>query len=770
MLSRSASLRARSLLALSSLLCAGLVATSQPAQGQTGDTLVESPDYASELFGDPWDFNNPEDVLLDGGIQADEAGPTRGMQDARVQGGKLRFAMSGPGYFSPVWGGYPGALYLGREASAPERQVDASRFTRLSFHLYASQPSAAGVQWFGCEGLDPDCWGGQPFLARQGWNTYNILLQNQGYGLPQEWAGKIHGLRLALSPGGQTDFEVEWMRLYEPAPTSTTVPPRGQWDVNDTGGDNVAHRPGWGNVNCQLPACDLSFLPAGTYYTRESSSAAHQGPLRVLRRARPVVLDPDEVGGPDHAASDPWDFSAPTDVGHMGNARALEIGPRLVAVNDGPVINDPHVYLPLRTPSIDPFRFHRLTVRSGYEGAFDLRDEPGGGTMGRFVWHHSDDPDQTQQTNDLVTYGGTRTLTVDLAQEGVHETDEEAGDSRDWHSGDVSGVRWDPNEDRAARRWWVERIALRADDEAGTSFDVRWVDTGFAPGSTVRLYVEDDGTGENRRLISGTSPIAQRPGTNVFRWDTSGVREGWYRVLVEVDGPAGSATATSTGPVRVRHDIQGQAESPVVPLPRHLTDACPQSRVPASRLPDVPPAGVHTSSIDCIAWWGVTAAQASGYAPTELVTRGQMASFLRRVVESTAGPLPAGRDAFPDDTGSVHEPAIDALAAAGALGGYADGLYRPDEPVNRAQMATFLTRIAERVAGPLPVTADFFGDDDGGTHETSIDKAAGSGIAGGTAEGRYSPDGLVRRDSMASFLARTLDLLVQAGKGSPPVR
>jgi hypothetical protein len=690
-----------------------------------------------------------------------------GLRGAKISGGQLTFDMSSQGYVSPVWGGYPGALYLGREASHPDRQVDASRFTRLSIHMYASQPTSAGVQWFGCEGLLPSCWGGQQFLARQGWNTYNITLTNQGYGLPQDWKGMIHGLRVALSPGSQTSFAIDWMRLYEPSPGTALAPRGGQWDVNDSGSDNVSHRPGWGAINCQVPLCDLSFLPAGSFYVRNDPTAPHDGPVTVLRKARPVVLDPDAVGGAEHAMWDPWDFAAPTDVGHMGNARMISVGDRLVAENDYPIRNDPHVYLPLRTPAIDPFLFHRLTIRSGYDGAFDLRDIDGGGTMGRVVWHHSDDPTAVQQTNDIVTYQGTRTVTVDLTQAELHETDEEAGSSRDWASGDVSGIRWDPNEDHGPRRWWLERVALRADDEAGDSFDIRWVDTGFARGSTVRLYIQDDEKGTNRRGISG--PLTQKAGTNLFRWRTTAERAGWYYVYVEVDGPAGKAGSVSGGPVRVTNSYSGQAPSPVTPLTRDLTDACPQSRVPSAGLPDVPAGSLHAAGIDCIKWWGVTQPVGT-YAGGELVTRGQMASFLRRVVERTGGPLPAGRNAFPDDDTSIHAASIDALAAAGIVGGFGDGLYRPDETVSRGQMATFLARAAERVDGRLERTADYFGDDNGDTHEIAIDKAAGSGIAGGTSDGRYSPQPKVRRDQMASFLARTLDLLVHAGHGRPPVR
>lgn len=733
-------------------------------------TVVATDDYATETFGDPWDFSNPEDVLLDGGVRLEEGGPTVGMRNAAIHGGMLSFDMSSQGYLSPVWGGYPGGLYLGREAGAPERQVDASKYTRLSIHMYASQAAPAGIQWFGCPGLDTECWGGQPFLARQGWNTYNITLKNQGYGLPQEWEGMITGLRLALSPSSQTSYKIDWMRLYEPSVTAPPALRGGQWDVNDTGSDNVAHRSGWGNVNCLVEVCDLGFLPAGQYFVRDTPSSEHTGPLRVLRPARPVVLDPDEVGGAEHAADNPWDFADMTDVGYMGNAQLLEVGDRLLAQNTGPIINDPHVWLPLRTPTIDPYRFHRLTVRSGYEGPFDLRDIEGGGTMGRLIWQTVDDQTRVQQTNDLVTYEGTRTLTVDLTDAALHETDGEAGGGRDWQStSEISGIRWDPNEDRGPRRWWLERVALRADDEAGSSFDIRWYDAGYAPGSTVRIYAQDDEKGTNRTLISGSQPLEQRPGTNVFTWNTSNVRQGWYHVYVEVSGDAGTAGSVSTGPVHVVGGFSGQAPSPATPLVRSLTDACPQSRVPGAELPDVPSGSLHAPGIDCIAWWGVTT-PAGRYVPTGPVTRGQMASFLQRVIERTGGPLPAGGNAFPDDDASIHQPAINALAAAGVVGGYSDGLYRPDEPVNRAQMATFLMRAAERVGGPLPRSADFFLDDNGDTHESSIDKAAGTGVAGGTDDEEYSPKPQVRRDQMASFLARLLDLLVSAGHGAPPVR
>jgi hypothetical protein len=145
-----------------------------------------------------------------------------------------------------------------------------------------------------------------------------------------------------------------------------------------------------------------------------------------------------------------------------------------------------------------------------------------------------------------------------------------------------------------------------------------------------------------------------------------------------------------------------------------------------------------------------------------------MASFLARLVERSGGSLPvAPPDAFPDDAGSVHEASIDALAAAGVVQGTGAGRFEPNATVTRAQMATFLVRAYELRSGrELAGGQDQFADDDGDVHERNIDKAAGAGFTRGR-DGRFEPAQPVLRDAMASFLARTLDLLVSEGTAAP---
>ena len=117
----------------------------------------------------------------------------------------------------------------------------------------------------------------------------------------------------------------------------------------------------------------------------------------------------------------------------------------------------------------------------------------------------------------------------------------------------------------------------------------------------------------------------------------------------------------------------------------------------------------------------------------------------------------------------MHEASINALAAAGVVSGKADGTYAPAEHVTRAQMATFLVRAFEFAAGTaLPAGPDYFLDDGFSPHAANIDKAALAGFTGGSAGGLYRPLADVARDQMASFLTRVLDKLVDDGEATVP--
>ena len=175
-------------------------------------------------------------------------------------------------------------------------------------------------------------------------------------------------------------------------------------------------------------------------------------------------------------------------------------------------------------------------------------------------------------------------------------------------------------------------------------------------------------------------------------------------------------------------------------------------------LAGLPPGGTftdddgntHEGNIEAIAAAGITLGcnpEGTLYCPKSDVTRAQMATFL---VRAFGIPRVAG-NRFSDVSGT-HLANINAIAEAGiTLGCSSDGtLYCPNDGVTRAQMASFLRRALDLP----PSVINWFTDDDGNTHEDSINRVADAGITRGCGGDEYCPGDHVPRDQMASFLAR----------------
>lgn len=83
----------------------------------------------------------------------------------------------------------------------------------------------------------------------------------------------------------------------------------------------------------------------------------------------------------------------------------------------------------------------------------------------------------------------------------------------------------------------------------------------------------------------------------------------------------------------------------------------------------------------------------SCFQPESTVTRGELATFIHRMAGS---PAPTRRAPFPDvPNGAYYQRAVDWMYAQGLTTGVGGtGLYRPDAPVDRGQLATMLHRLA----------------------------------------------------------------------------
>jgi hypothetical protein len=197
-----------------------------------------------------------------------------------------------------------------------------------------------------------------------------------------------------------------------------------------------------------------------------------------------------------------------------------------------------------------------------------------------------------------------------------------------------------------------------------------------------------------------------------------------------------------------------------------VPEACPDGEVPASGFRDLA-GNVHEAAIDCVAWWEITrGVSADEYGAARTVRRDQMASFLARMLEAVGYELPPPSDqGFTDIAGSVHEDRINQLAEVGVTMGTSATTYSPGVGVRRDQMASFLVRTYETFTGEsMASSGASFTDTVGNFHEVNIAKVADAGIAQGVGDGRYEPAREVRRDQMASFLARTVEhIFAQSG-------
>ena len=179
--------------------------------------------------------------------------------------------------------------------------------------------------------------------------------------------------------------------------------------------------------------------------------------------------------------------------------------------------------------------------------------------------------------------------------------------------------------------------------------------------------------------------------------------------------------------------------------------------------------GVHAPAVAALDGLGVFEGTACGeglFCPGEPVRRWTMAVWLVRVLDESEPQ--AGSSRFVDvDDSEWWMPYVERLADLGITYGCATEPARfcPEDPVTRAQMASFLSRAfgLEAPEGPPEVE---FSDVGEGVHTDSIYALAASGITVGCAsepEARFCPGRFTTRAQMASFLERAYSAYIGPG-------
>ena len=158
---------------------------------------------------------------------------------------------------------------------------------------------------------------------------------------------------------------------------------------------------------------------------------------------------------------------------------------------------------------------------------------------------------------------------------------------------------------------------------------------------------------------------------------------------------------------------------------------------------------------DAVLWaaeQGITGGTGGGkFSPDATCTRAQMVTFLWRAAgspEPTTTICP-----FTDvDVGSYCGKAVLWAMENGITGGTSATTFSPDMTCTRAQMATFLCRMAD--GKPASSSSIFTDVESDSYYAESVQWAVENGITNGTGDSKFSPDAICTRAQIVTFLYR----------------
>ncbi len=470
-----------------------------------------SGDYATDTFGDPWDFSNDDDVP-----PIPLVGSENSFGITRNSNGTLSVASVNNSTVKLVrtWGVQ---LPWGRDGLL--HPVNADRYTHLSFSMCLGASLNMAVHYWNSAGQE----GLLPFYPDAGCRVYDIDLRDTsqnppGYQAP--WAGamtRVELLRGGARAGGNpvVDITVDWVRLRR---ADAPVQP-----------------------------------PAGI-------------PI-------PRLLTPNVEGGEDYATANgnPWDFNGPDDVASTGDIR--NIGFANGEMSGTTFRNDSFVELPMRT-ELNPDRHHRATVEMCLDGPMSFADAPGGGMNARFAWQPREYP-AWSETQDIVVYPGCHRMTVDLSSSPATALNDEGTVHKlGWRGQRFDHLRFDINEDPGARNFTLREIKLADDAAFSDAYDITFLDAAGV-GGTVDIWVTTNRGAFDGTRIAANRPVTGGVNTFRWDGrDANGAAmpNGTYWVYLTMRNGSNVGTAYSSGPVRIEKPVPATPSHFVPVTPARVLD------------------------------------------------------------------------------------------------------------------------------------------------------------------------------------------------------
>ena len=171
---------------------------------------------------------------------------------------------------------------------------------------------------------------------------------------------------------------------------------------------------------------------------------------------------------------------------------------------------------------------------------------------------------------------------------------------------------------------------------------------------------------------------------------------------------------------------------------------------------------VHEAAVEQAALLSVVNGFSDGtFAPLAPVRRDQAASMVARAAGVT--PTPEDAEGGFSDVDATHRAAINALVRLGVVQGRDADTFRPRDPLRRDQLASLLAR-ALALPGDEGVT--FSDVPAGSTHAGAVGALAGAGVVNGYPDGTFLPERSVDRGQVAALLSRSF--LADGEVGPPP--
>ena len=171
---------------------------------------------------------------------------------------------------------------------------------------------------------------------------------------------------------------------------------------------------------------------------------------------------------------------------------------------------------------------------------------------------------------------------------------------------------------------------------------------------------------------------------------------------------------------------------------------------------DVPLDSTHASSIATLVLYNITTGTTeTTFDPSGNLSRGQMGTFLVRLLELTDSDV---------ERPESHAAAMQVLVERGLLLGDEDGELNATGTLTRGQAASLLARIIEHATGEDLAVGEHQFPDAGATHGENIAKLTELGVISGYEDNTFRPDVELRRDQMASLIARSINKLIESGQ------